>query len=66
VLIGGDQDAEGLAAIATLVSVYAQWVPDGQIITTNLWCVEQRVEGIVFASFRALLSSVVSMFVSGL
>jgi len=40
VLIGGDQSPEGLAAIAKLVSVYAQWVPEPQIITTNLWSSE--------------------------
>jgi len=40
VLIGGDQSPEGLRAIATLVSVYAQWVPAAQIITTNLWSSE--------------------------
>merc|ERR1712096_4475 len=31
---------EGLAAIAKLVSVYAHWVPEKQIITTNLWSSE--------------------------
>jgi len=40
VLIGGEQTPEGLAAIATLVSVYAHWVPPAQIITTNLWSSE--------------------------
>jgi len=40
VLIGGGQDAAGLAAIATLVSVYQNWVPNEQIITTNLWSSE--------------------------
>lgn len=40
VLIGGEQTPEGLAAIATLVSVYANWVPAEQIITTNLWSSE--------------------------
>uniref|UniRef100_A0A7S3GUT2 UDP-glucose 6-dehydrogenase n=1 Tax=Spumella elongata TaxID=89044 RepID=A0A7S3GUT2_9STRA len=40
VLIGGQQTPEGLAAIATLVSVYANWVPPAQIITTNLWSSE--------------------------
>ena len=40
VLIGGDQGPEGLAAIAKLVSVYAHWVPEPQIITTNLWSSE--------------------------
>jgi len=40
VLIGGEQTPEGLTAIATLVSVYANWVPRAQIITTNLWSSE--------------------------
>ena len=40
VLIGGEQTDEGKAAIATLVSVYANWVPREQIITTNLWSSE--------------------------
>ena len=40
VLIGGEQTPEGLAAIGTLASVYANWVPRAQIITTNLWSSE--------------------------
>jgi UDPglucose 6-dehydrogenase len=40
VLIGGEQTPRGLAAIATLVSVYAHWVPTEKIITTNLWSSE--------------------------
>ncbi|EED88734.1 udp-d-glucose 6-dehydrogenase [Thalassiosira pseudonana CCMP1335] len=40
VLIGGVQSPEGLAAAETLVSVYANWVPREQIITTNLWSSE--------------------------
>lgn len=40
VLIGGEQTPEGNAAVATLVSVYAQWVPREQILTTNLWSSE--------------------------
>lgn len=40
VLIGGVQSPEGLAAIAKLVSVYAQWVPRENILTTNLWSSE--------------------------
>jgi UDPglucose 6-dehydrogenase len=40
VLIGGEQTQDGLRAIATLVSVYANWVPSAQIITTNLWSSE--------------------------
>ena len=39
-LIGGEQTPEGLAAIATLSSVYAEWVPQDKIITTNLWSSE--------------------------
>ena len=40
VLIGGEQTPLGLKAIETLVSVYANWVPREQIITTNLWSSE--------------------------
>lgn len=40
VLIGGEQSPAGLVAIQTLVSVYANWVPLPQIITTNLWSSE--------------------------
>ncbi len=40
VLIGGEQTPEGLAAIETLVSIYAQWIPRERIITTNLWSSE--------------------------
>jgi UDPglucose 6-dehydrogenase len=40
VLIGGEQTPEGLAAINSLVQVYANWVPQEQIITTNLWSSE--------------------------
>lgn len=40
VLIGGEQTPAGLTAIETLVSVYANWVPREQIITTNLWSSE--------------------------
>eukprot|EP01063_Lacrimia_lanifica_P016955 TRINITY_DN235_c0_g2_i2.p1 TRINITY_DN235_c0_g2~~TRINITY_DN235_c0_g2_i2.p1 ORF type:complete len:475 (+),score=240.13 TRINITY_DN235_c0_g2_i2:64-1488(+) len=40
VLIGGDSDEAGQAAVAKLVSVYANWVPRDQIITTNLWSSE--------------------------
>jgi len=40
VLIGGEQTPAGLAAIAALVDVYANWVPREQIITTNLWSSE--------------------------
>jgi UDPglucose 6-dehydrogenase len=40
VLIGGERTPEGNAAIETLVSVYARWVPRDRIITTNLWSSE--------------------------
>jgi UDPglucose 6-dehydrogenase len=40
VLIGGERTPEGEAAMATLVSVYARWVPRERIITTNLWSSE--------------------------
>lgn len=40
VLIGGERTPEGEKAIATLVSVYARWVPRDRILTTNLWSSE--------------------------
>lgn len=40
VLIGGRQDEAGLAAIQTLVDVYARWVPREKILTTNVWSSE--------------------------
>ena len=40
VLIGGQQTPAGLAAAEKLVSVYANWVPREQILTTNLWSSE--------------------------
>lgn len=40
VLIGGDQTPAGLAAIQTLVDVYAGWVPRDNILTTNVWSSE--------------------------
>jgi UDPglucose 6-dehydrogenase len=40
VLIGGQQNEAGLKAAQTLVSVYANWVPREQILTTNLWSSE--------------------------
>eukprot|EP00758_Cryptobia_borreli_P003175 Tbor_TRINITY_DN3580_c0_g1::TRINITY_DN3580_c0_g1_i1::g.2831::m.2831/K00012/UGDH, ugd; UDPglucose 6-dehydrogenase len=40
VLIGGESDERGQAAIKTLSDVYARWVPRARIITTNLWSSE--------------------------
>lgn len=40
VLIGGETNGEGTAAVKTLVDIYARWVPRGNIITTNLWSSE--------------------------
>lgn len=40
ILIGGESSAEGQAALATLVSIYANWVPRARILTTNLWSSE--------------------------
>lgn len=40
VLIGGDNTPEGAEAINALVEVYANWVPEKQILTTNLWSSE--------------------------
>ncbi|KAF2313634.1 hypothetical protein GH714_012525 [Hevea brasiliensis] len=40
VLIGGRETPEGQAAIEALKDVYAQWVPEDRILTTNLWSAE--------------------------
>jgi UDPglucose 6-dehydrogenase len=40
VLIGGERTPEGNAAVETLASVYARWVPKERIIKTNLWSSE--------------------------
>ena len=40
VLIGGPQDAAGLAAIEEIVDIYATWVPREKILTTNVWSAE--------------------------
>ena len=40
VLIGGESDAAGQAAVQALVDVYAHWVPRERIITMNTWSSE--------------------------
>lgn len=40
VLIGGRETPEGRKAVQTLKEIYAHWVPDDLIITTNLWSAE--------------------------
>lgn len=40
VLIGGRETPGGQKAIKALKDVYAQWVPEDRIITTNLWSAE--------------------------
>jgi UDPglucose 6-dehydrogenase len=40
VLIGGDSSKEGQIAIQKLVAIYSKWVPQQQILTTNLWSSE--------------------------
>ena len=40
VLIGGHETPEGQKAIQALVDVYANWVPQERILTTNLWSSE--------------------------
>jgi UDPglucose 6-dehydrogenase len=40
ILIGGESTPEGTAAVAALVSVYANWIPRERILTTNLWSSE--------------------------
>jgi UDPglucose 6-dehydrogenase len=40
VLIGGETDAEGQKAIQALVEIYANWIPQERILTTNVWSSE--------------------------
>ncbi len=40
VLIGGDTTNEGKEAIDSLVEIYANWVPNEKILTTNVWSSE--------------------------
>ena len=40
VLIGGEPSADGQKAIAQLKAIYANWVPENKILTTNLWSSE--------------------------
>ena len=40
VLIGGDDTESGRHATATLVDIYANWVPRERILTTNVWSSE--------------------------
>ncbi|BBN19802.1 UDPglucose 6-dehydrogenase [Marchantia polymorpha subsp. ruderalis] len=40
VLIGGRETPEGQKAVAALKAVYAHWVPEENILTTNLWSAE--------------------------
>ncbi|KAL7094673.1 hypothetical protein ACP275_11G118300 [Erythranthe tilingii] len=40
VLIGGRETPEGNKAVQTLKAVYAHWVSDDRILTTNLWSAE--------------------------
>ncbi|KAK4876969.1 hypothetical protein RN001_009475 [Aquatica leii] len=40
VLIGGEESAEGHAAIEALCSIYEHWIPRKNILTTNTWSSE--------------------------
>ena len=40
ILIGGDNSTEGQIAIQALVDVYANWVEQDKILTTNVWSSE--------------------------
>merc|ERR1739838_909260 len=40
VLIGGPTSADGIAAAGVLADIYANWVPQERILTTNLWSSE--------------------------
>eukprot|EP00271_Cylindrocystis_brebissonii_P014113 TRINITY_DN3523_c0_g1_i1.p1 TRINITY_DN3523_c0_g1~~TRINITY_DN3523_c0_g1_i1.p1 ORF type:complete len:483 (-),score=95.28 TRINITY_DN3523_c0_g1_i1:899-2347(-) len=60
VLIGGRPTPEGQKAIAALAAVYAHWVPEDNIIRTNLWSAElSKLAANAFLAQR--ISSVNSM-----
>ena len=40
VLIGGDDTPEGKKAVESLYNIYSSWVPEENILTTNLWSSE--------------------------
>jgi len=40
VLVGGAETPSGQAAVKCLADVYRRWVPDAQVLTTNLWSAE--------------------------
>jgi len=40
ILVGGETTPEGKRAAATLVDIYANWIPRERILTTNLWSSE--------------------------
>jgi UDPglucose 6-dehydrogenase len=40
VLIGGEETPEGQAAMQELVRIYAAWIPEDRILTTNVWSSE--------------------------
>jgi UDPglucose 6-dehydrogenase len=40
VLVGGDDTESGNAAVAALVSIYSNWIPQEKILTTNVWSSE--------------------------
>ena len=40
VLIGGDKTKTGKVAVKALVDIYANWIPEEKILTTNVWSSE--------------------------
>ena len=40
VLVGGEETPSGQEALATLVSIYENWIPRKKILTTNVWSSE--------------------------
>lgn len=40
VLIGGDSTSSGQSAVQALVDIYAHWIPQEKILTTNVWSSE--------------------------
>jgi UDPglucose 6-dehydrogenase len=40
VLIGGEQTEQGQKAVKALVDIYARWIPEDRLLTTNVWSSE--------------------------
>ena len=64
VLIGGDNTADGQAAIEELCKVYERWIPRKNILTTNTWSSElSKLVGVgsIFSKPKMLIKKIFSV-----